>query len=66
MAAKLVTSAFIKNIQHGGKSFSVEYATKATAWQQYLCATELQNGFAAVAEENASKLPPGTALVVKK
>ena len=66
MAAKLVTSSFIKSLEHGGKSISVEYATKTTAWQRYLCATELQNEFAAVTEENKSQLPPGTALVAMK
>ena len=66
MAAKLVTSSFIKSLQYGGKSVSVEYATKTTAWQRYLCATELQNEFAAVAEENKSQLPPGTALIAMK
>ncbi|KAL9123900.1 MAG: hypothetical protein Q9217_006713 [Psora testacea] len=66
MAAKLVTSSFIKSLQHGGKSVSVEYATKTTAWQRYLCATELQMEFAAVTEENKSQLPPGTALVAMK
>ena len=56
MAAKVVTSSFIK----------VEYATKTTVWQRYLCATELQNEFATVAKENKSQLSPGTALIAMK
>lgn len=66
MAAKLVTSSFIKTVQHGELSVSVEYATKTTAWQRYICPTAVQNEFAEAIEENKSQLPPGTVLVAMK